>query len=73
MFEQTQAGIRRFDPTRMPHHQLLAEFLLEPLHMLAQRRLRDMQHLGRRGKALRFDHGDEIGELTQVDHSCYRG
>jgi hypothetical protein len=42
-----------------------AQLLLQRLDLLAQRRLRDAQHLGGAAKVQLFGDGDEVAQMTQ--------
>ncbi|REG50944.1 hypothetical protein B0G80_7419 [Paraburkholderia sp. BL6669N2] len=54
--------------TFVPAYQADAEVALEPLNLAAQRRLCNLQPIGRACEVQLFNKGDEITELTGIDH-----
>ncbi|MNG32023.1 hypothetical protein D3C84_1179390 [compost metagenome] len=52
--------------------QLQAEALLELGDLPAQRRLGNMQLLGGAAHVLDFGHGDEITELSEIQHMTFK-
>jgi hypothetical protein len=76
-----RAGVLREGPSRLgrrddaarPPEQLDAELLLEPANRLRQRRLRDVQPLGRPPEVQLLEDGEEVAEMAQLDRGRAAG
>ena len=67
--EQEAPGVGQRDLVRRAPQQLDAELALEQAHLPAQRRLRDVQALGRAREVALGRHGDEVAQPAQLGHA----
>jgi hypothetical protein len=65
LFEEQSTGLAQLDPTIGAFEQPRAHLLLQRLNLLAQRWLRDAQHLGGAAEMQFFGDGDEVAQMTQ--------
>ena len=66
--EQEPPGVGQRDLVRRAPQQLDAELALEQAHLPAQRRLGDVQALGRAREVALGRHGDEVAQPAQLGH-----
>lgn len=67
MGEERLAGGSEAGGGRLPHEQVGTEVPLEQADLLRQRRLRDVEPLGRSGEVQLLGHGHEVPEVAQRD------
>ena len=65
------AGLGRRDAALGAQQQLLAHLALQRGQLLAQRRLRDVQHVGRLGQAADVDDLHEVLQAPEVHHCLH--
>ncbi|MNG02321.1 hypothetical protein D3C84_853470 [compost metagenome] len=65
LFEEQPTGFAQFDPTIGTFKKPCADFLFQRLNLLAQRWLRDAQHLCGAAEVQFFGDGDEVAQMTQ--------
>ena len=66
MFEKPLAGLGQLHAARGPEEERDLQVLLDVAHVLAQRRLRDVQPLGRLRQRTFLGDGDEIAQVPHV-------
>ena len=63
--QERAAGVGQADAARMAHEQRRVDLALERADLLAERRLLDVQLLGRAGDVALMRDGDEVAEMAQ--------